>query len=269
MERSTKRYERSPALPHTKVSSYSLSLELINPAVNGTLSVLNSIEKHAPQIQRVIYTSSTSTIVDPSKPPGTIYTDDDWNTYSIEQVEKKGKDAGNDMYRAGKILAEKAAWAECAKQHNWDLVTTHPVVTLGPFIHEVTTPSQLNASIGMFYKLINTKEGEISRDQLLAPNTNFGDVRDVALAHVRALEIPEAGGQRFITALEPHTWQDALDVLPPSYPRGEPGAGKSVAHIVFDSSKAERVLGIKFRSFEETVKDTERDLRRRGWLLNN
>ncbi|QRW06157.1 3-beta hydroxysteroid dehydrogenase/isomerase family protein [Ceratobasidium sp. AG-Ba] len=184
--------------------------ELINPAVNGTLGVLKSIEKHAPQIRRVIYTSSTATIVDPSKPPGTIYTDDDWNTYSLEQVEKKGKDAGNDMYRASKILAEKAAWAD-----------------------------------------------------------NFGDVRDVALAHVRALEVPEAGGQRFITALEPHTWQDALDVLPPSYPRGEPGAGKSVTHIVFDSSKAERVLGIKFRSFEETVKDTERDLRRRGWLLNN
>ena len=40
---------------------------------------------------------------------------------------------------------------------------------------------------------------------------NFGDVRDVALAHVRALELPEAGGQRFIAGTGPHTWQDARE----------------------------------------------------------
>ena len=37
------------------------------------------------------------------------------------------------------------------------------------------------------------------------------DVRDVALAHVRALEVPEAGGQRFITAGGAYCWQDVRE----------------------------------------------------------
>ncbi|KAG9100179.1 methylglyoxal reductase (NADPH-dependent) gre2 [Ceratobasidium sp. UAMH 11750] len=243
--------------------------ELIAPAVNGTVGVLKSIEQFAPQIQRVIFTSSAATIVDPTKPTGTVFTEDDWNTYSVKQVEEKGKDAGNDMYRASKVLAEKAAWAECERQGKWDLATIHPLVTLGPMLHEVSDPSYLNTSVGFFYKVINTNEGEISQDRLLAPNTNFGDVRDVAQAHLRALELPEASGERFITCLGPYTWQDALDVLPPSYPRGTPGAGKSVKHTRFDSTKATRVLGIEFKGFETTIQDTERDLRKRGWLSNN
>ncbi|KAG8740258.1 methylglyoxal reductase (NADPH-dependent) gre2 [Ceratobasidium sp. 414] len=243
--------------------------ELIAPAVNGTMGVLKSIEKFASQVQRVIFTSSAATIVDPTKPTGTVFTENDWNTYSVKHVEEKGKEAGNDMYRASKVLAEKAAWAECERQGKWDLATIHPLVTLGPMLHEVSDPSNLNTSVGFLYKVINTKEGEISQDRLLAPNTNFGDVRDVALAHLRALELPEASGERFITCLGPYTWQDVLDVLPPSYPRGTRGAGKSVTHTRFDSAKATRVLGIEFRSFEDTIKDTERDLRQRGWLSNN
>lgn len=38
-------------------------------------------------------------------------------------------------------------------------------------------------------------------------------MRDVALAHVRALEVPEAGGQRFITAGGAYTWQDVSKYL--------------------------------------------------------
>ncbi|KAG9088260.1 hypothetical protein FRC06_002150, partial [Ceratobasidium sp. 370] len=193
--------------------------ELIVPAVNGTVGVLKSIEKFAPLVQRVIFTSSAATIVDPTKPTGTVFTENDWNTYSVRQVEEKGKEAGNDIYRASKVLAERAAWAECERQGKWDLATIHPLVTLGPMLHEVVDPSKLNTSVGFLYKVINTKEGEISQDRLLASNTNFGDVRDVALAHLRALELPEASGERFITCLGPFTWQDALDVLPPSYPR--------------------------------------------------
>ncbi|KAG9123247.1 methylglyoxal reductase (NADPH-dependent) gre2 [Ceratobasidium sp. 392] len=185
--------------------------DLIEPSVQGTVGVLKSIGKFAPQVQRVVYTSSAATIVDPTKPSGTVYTDDDWNTYSVKHVEEKGKEAGNDIYRASKILAEKAAWEECEKQGKWDLVTIHPCITLGPILHEVDSPSNLNTSVGFLYKVISTKEDEISQDRLLAPDSNFGDVRDVALAHLRALELSEAGGQRFITCLGPYTWQDALE----------------------------------------------------------
>ncbi|KAG8720487.1 methylglyoxal reductase (NADPH-dependent) gre2 [Ceratobasidium sp. 395] len=143
---------------------------LIEPSVKGTVGALKSIERFGHQVRRVIYTSSAATIVDPTKPSGTVYTDDDWNTYSVNRVEVEGKEAGNDIYRASKILAEKAAWTECEKQGKWDLATIHPCITLGPILHEVASPSSLNTSIGFLYKVINTKEGEIGQDRLLAPD---------------------------------------------------------------------------------------------------
>lgn len=65
-----------------------------------------------------------------------------------------------------------------------------------------------------------------------------------------------------------HTKENiAVDLLPASYPRGTPGAGQLVKHTVFNSSKARRVLGVDFRKFEDIIKDTEKDLRERGWLV--
>ncbi|CAE6446296.1 unnamed protein product [Rhizoctonia solani] len=241
--------------------------ELIRPALNGTLNVLKSIEKYAHCVRRVVYTSSAAAIVDESKPLGTVFTDDDWNMRSIKEVEEKGRDAGKDKYRASKVLAERAAWAEEKKQDRWDLVAIHPVVTLGPILHQVTKPSQLNTSLSMLYNIIRKKDSDLSGEELLTFN-NFGDVRDVALAHLRAIQYKDAGGQRFITANGAYTWQDALDVLPSSYPRGVPGSGKSVGRYVFDGSKARSVLGINYRSFEDSVRDTVEDLVQREWLLS-
>jgi len=48
-----------------------------------------------------------------SKPPGTQYTEADWNEDSTKEVEQKGKDTpGSESYRASKTLAEKALWGE-------------------------------------------------------------------------------------------------------------------------------------------------------------
>ncbi|KAJ1303094.1 hypothetical protein OPQ81_011295 [Rhizoctonia solani] len=239
--------------------------ELIRPALKGTLNVLKSIEKYAPDVCRVVYTSSTAAIIDESKPLGTVFTDDDWNTLSVREVEEKGRDAGKHKYRASKVLAERAAWSE-AKQNQWDLVAIHPVVTLGPILHSVSSPAHLNTSISMLYNIISKKDSELSQEELLTFN-NFGDVRDVALAHLRAMQYEDAGGQRFITANGAYTWQDALDALPASYPRGVPGSGRTVRRVLFDGSKARTVLGIDYRSFEDSVRDTAEDLRQRGWLL--
>ncbi|KAG8773873.1 methylglyoxal reductase (NADPH-dependent) gre2 [Ceratobasidium sp. 428] len=240
---------------------------LIEPAVKGTVGVLKSIEKNAPSVQRVVITSSAAAIVDTSKPTGTIFTEDDWNTFSTKEVEKKGKDAaGGDKYRASKTLAEQAAWAEAeAKKPKWDLATINPPMVLGPILQQIDNPANLNTSVAMLYKITHAKEGETPREVLLQPNMSFVDVRDVALAHVRAFEVPEAGGQRFITSGGTLCWQDALDVLPPPHPRGIPGAGKSLLHNVFDASKAQKVFKINFKGLEETVKDTELGLSERGW----
>ncbi|KAF8608519.1 NAD(P)-binding protein [Ceratobasidium sp. AG-I] len=242
---------------------------LIEPAVKGTIGILKSIQKNAPGVQRVVVTSSVAAVLDASKPTGTIYTENDWNVSSIKEVEEKGKAAaGGDKYRASKTLAEKAAWAEVEQQKpSWDLATINPPMVFGPILQQVDDPSSLNTSVAMLYKILHTKEEDLDKDTLNTPNANFVDVRDVALAHVRALEVPEAGGQRFIVAGGPYSWQDVLDVLPPPHPRGTPGSGKSLTHSVFNADKARKVLGIDFKKLDETVKGTEDGLRKRGWSV--
>ncbi|KAH7337250.1 hypothetical protein B0J17DRAFT_700339 [Rhizoctonia solani] len=253
----------SPAIPDADDPQV-----LIKPALNGTLELIYSINKCGLDVKRLVLTSSGSAITDPTKPAGTVYTDDDWNTWSVKQVEEKGRDAGWDKYRASKILAERAAWDEVKKQDRWDLVAIHPLITLGPIIHQVSEPSKLNTSILRLYNILSAGEEELSSETLLVPDLNFGDVRDVALAHLRAAEYEHAGGERFITCNGAYTWQDALDLLSAQYPRplGTPGSGKYVNHTVFDSTKIRKMLHLDFRSFKETLDDTVFELYRRGWL---
>lgn len=61
------------------------------------------------------------------------------------------------------------------------------------------------------------------------------------------------------------THNSLVDALSPPHPRGTPGAGKGLTHSVYDASKARKVLGINFKGLEETVRDTEEELRKRGW----
>ncbi|CAE6401041.1 unnamed protein product [Rhizoctonia solani] len=240
---------------------------LIEPAVKGTIEVLASVHKYAPTVQRIVITSSVAAIMNSSKPNGTVFTEGDWNSFSLQEVETKGRAAaGGDKYRASKTLAEKAAWKFLEdKQPKFDVATINPPMVFGPILHQVSDPESLNTSVAMLYKILHTKESDLTQEVLLTNNMNFVDVRDVALAHVRALEIPEAGGQRFINNGGTFCWQDVLDVLQPPNPRGVPGLGKGLIHSRYDASKATKILGINFKGLEESVRDTEEGLRQRGW----
>lgn len=66
---------------------------------------------------------------------------------------------------------------------------------------------------------------------------NEVDVRDLALAHVKAIMVEEAGGNRFAISKQPYSWQDALDVANkneeikkafPKMPVGKVGAGAEI-----------------------------------------
>lgn len=48
--------------------------------------------------------------------------------------------------------------------------------------------------------------GELS--QRLRDRSSYVDVRDLALAHARALTTPEAGGERIIVSASVYKWQD-------------------------------------------------------------
>lgn len=243
--------------------------ELIKPAVQGTVGVLESAYKNTPNLKRVVITSSVAAIIVP-EPTGPrhaggapyTFTEEDWNDYSPGVIEKEGADApGGDKYRASKTLAEKAAWAFVEKNKpSWDFVTINPPLVLGPIIHQVSSPESINTSVANFWAFADGKKTEKDLGQI----GNWVDVRDVADAHVLALSKPEAGGERFIVAGGRLNGQDIVDLLHSlpgekltNVPVGDPGKGKEIQKQtnLHSGEKAEKVLGIKYKSFETSGTD--------------
>ncbi|OSD07838.1 NAD-P-binding protein [Trametes coccinea BRFM310] len=246
--------------------------ELIVPAVHGTTSVLKSAQKYGTSVKRVVITSSCAAVLTPSTEPR-VFSESDWNEASIQEVKEKGRDAaGPAKYRASKTLAERAAW-EFYEQNkgslSWDLVVLNPPFVFGPAIHDVDIPDNLNESARDWF--FNVVRGKLDNDALVNIGSSYVDVRDLALAHSLALQKPEAAGERIIVSAGPWKWQDFVSAahrfdnrLPAGNKSYDPT--KAVHLIQYSPDKERRILGIQFRSLEETTKDTIDDFKARGWL---
>ncbi|KAJ7662730.1 D-lactaldehyde dehydrogenase [Mycena polygramma] len=238
--------------------------ELLEPAIQGTVGILQSAMKCGTSVKRVVVTSSTAAVMNTSNTPQ-VLSELDWNDQAVQEVEKKGREASNPYkYQASKTLAERAAW-EFAKKHageiTWDLSVMNPPLVLGPILHAVSSPSDLNTSCLAMYNAFTKPDGA-------AGGGNWVDVRDLALAHVRALQKEAAGGERIIVGAGVFKWQDWLDAAPPStkYQKGKPGAGKDAEHLLrYVNDKSKRILGMEYRSMEDTAKATVADWESRGW----
>ncbi|PBK74752.1 NAD(P)-binding protein [Armillaria solidipes] len=249
--------------------------ELIDPAVGGVEGILKSALKNgSDSLKRIVITSSCAAIIAFSLIPVTI-SETVWNEAPVIECEEKGRDASSlAKYSASKTLAEKAAWAFYEKHKpeiKWDISTINPPWVFGPVIHEVTTVDSLNSSSRFWHNAI-VKEDFDGYSSLTTPGHGWVDVRDVATAHVRAMEVPSAGGERIIVSAGSWVWQDWLDVIsklsPNPYPsrtlpRGTPGICQRA--ITFDTSKEKRILDIKFRTMEEMARDVLADYECRGW----
>ncbi|KAL2940891.1 Tetraketide alpha-pyrone reductase 1 [Bienertia sinuspersici] len=108
------------------VFSTNPEVEVIDPAVKGTLNVLASCAK-APSVKRVIFTSSTAAVKYTDKPlADDTVIDETWFS-SLEMCKgKKGE-----CYLISKTLAEDAAW-KFSKENGIDMVSINPAaVRLG------------------------------------------------------------------------------------------------------------------------------------------
>ena len=75
----------------------------------------------------------------------------------------------------------------------------------GPILHEVSSPKALNESMRIFY---NTVFGKVPLPKEFHQTGSWADVRDIARAHVQALQVQEASGKRFILSAGEFAWQD-------------------------------------------------------------
>ncbi|KAI0077590.1 NAD(P)-binding protein [Panus rudis PR-1116 ss-1] len=245
--------------------------ELITPAVAGTGSVLQSALKFGTDVKRVVILSSCAAVIDSSKPGPTTFSEADWNDYSINEVETKGRDATPaDKYRASKTLAERAAWKfyeNNKAQLSWDLVVLNPPFVFGPVLHAVDSPESLNTSAKDWYNYVLKGKGD--ENFLVSGGSCWVDVRDLAYAHVLAIEKEEAAGNRIIVSAGPFKWQDFVNEarkLAPEILPGNTSYTPGTYPVNYDTTRAARLLGITYRSKAETTRDTIADFKQKGWF---
>ncbi|KAK9810012.1 hypothetical protein WJX72_003318 [[Myrmecia] bisecta] len=239
------RYVFHTASPFLRSGFTDPQKELVDPAVNGTRNVLNAAGK-SKSVQRVVVTSSFAAIVRPKAGPsnGKVFTEEDWNDESS---------LDNGPYRLSKTEAEKAAW-ELSKQHGFELVTINPTFVLGPITSARTDAESIKAAKGFI-------EGQ--GDTLLA---TVCDVRDVARAHVLAVETPAAKGNRYLVSQPNNVPAKSLaEALAAHFPQFQfPQVEESDSKPVLDSSKVQKELGLQLTDPRVSIVDMARTLIQQG-----
>jgi len=244
--------------------------DLLDPAIIGTTGVLKSIKKSAPTVKKVVITSSFASILDADKGvsiPDKTYSEADWNPITSEQAVLNPSYG----YRASKTFAEKAAWEFVEKEKpNFTLATMCPPLVLGPIVHYLNSLDALNTSNQRIRNLITGQ----CKDEI--PDTGtfiWVDVRDLALAHVKAMELSAADGQRFFVTAGYFSNKEISEIIRKHFPEYHdklptpetPGGDYPKAGVYkYDNSKAVKVLGLKWRTLEESIVDTVKSLQAVG-----
>ncbi len=175
--------------------------ELIIPAREGALRALRFAR--AEGVKRVVMTSSMASIGygwRPGERPDPL-TEEHWSNPDYKP--------DNTGYTRSKAIAERAAWDYIEGEGaGMELACINPVLVLGPVMS-----GDFSASVEAVTQLM---QGKIPA----TPKIGFQlvDVRDVADAHVAAMELREAAGERFILADDFLWYREVADILRQAYP---------------------------------------------------
>lgn len=235
--------------------------EIVDPAVSGTRHALAAAERAG--VERLAMTSSIAAAAPSEGKGGTTLDESCWN----DQATLK-----HDPYSLSKVRAEREAWSFMGTSRPFSLVTILPGFVFGPVmarVHLRSSPSLLR---------------QVYRGKMpMLPRLSFAmvDVRDVAIAHVRALETPAAEG-RYLAVAGNMWMEDWSRVLRDNFPECDAPTRRAPRTLLyalslvssnlslhflrhnlgrerfFDSSKARRDLGLTFRPLEESIVDTAR-----------
>lgn len=231
--------------------------ELIVPAKEGAMRALRAAK--AAGVKRAVMTSSFASI-------GYGWGDSRPATLDESHWSNPDNIKDNTAYTRSKVIAEKAAWDYVDSDgKGLELATINPVAVLGPAMS-----GDVSASLELVTQPMQNKVPAF-------PKLTFGivDVRDVALAHVAAMETPEAAGERFILGDRVLSFTEIGDVLREAYPDRKLPKGELPSWFVrmltvvnptlkqvvpelgkernFNNEKSRRMLGIDYIPAKEAI----------------
>lgn len=247
--------------------------EVYDGAVSGTDNVLRSVAK-AGTIQRFAYTSSFAAIMNP-RPPGYRYTEADWASdnrekdpsWSLENLNDKGQTG----YAMAKVETEHRVYAAARASGRFEAISINPIVVLGPLLgkaHDLVFSWQW-----FLGRMLRGKACGHGWQHLW----NIVDVRDVAMAHVLAIESSACTtGDRFQLSATDESGeldcvqlqQKLLELFPAIDVGGAPDGYAEMIEKhgrVYDAprarcDKARHVLGLRTHAVADTLRDTGRSL---------
>ncbi|KAG2185561.1 hypothetical protein INT44_002354 [Umbelopsis vinacea] len=235
--------------------------DVVNPAINGTVGLLQSAHKYGKNVKHVVYTSSIAAAVTPFEEGPYHYTEKDWNRTSYGETSqwKEGEPVnGSVAYAASKVAAEQAVFKfQKDMSPNFTINTVLPGTTFGAVITTLRSAKELTGSplwIAEYYS------GQSTEVTLAWVYHHYVNVQDVALAHVRAIERgSETNGERFMAIGGSYSLQEQVDIMRKHYPErkdiiveGTPGKYPTLEQTL-DGSKAGRLLGIQYKSLEPSL----------------
>lgn len=156
----------------------------IRPAVEGTRGIIRA--SIAAGVKRVVITSSTAAMESRSI-PAEVLDESVWSEDSY--VQEHMLSHVNGAYRAAKTMQERTAWLEAGEAI--ELVSINPGFVLGPnWTRRTSYVEQLLSSLNAEGRLMAAKAGPGKVPDLYM---TIVDVREVAEAHVKALEAKAEG----------------------------------------------------------------------------
>ncbi|TRX97980.1 hypothetical protein FHL15_001190 [Xylaria flabelliformis] len=199
-----------------------------------------SVYKYAPNVKRVVITSSSAAILD-HRQPTKVYAEADW----CPVTEEEALIGPGDGYRASKTFAERAAWK---------------------FVEEK------NPSFSLTVRIRDIMSGVCKQGLPATGNYLFVDVRDLALGHALAVEKPEAANKRFFMVAGHFSNKEITEIIAEDFPSlrenlpsGDalkPGDYPAVGPYGFDNTRSKEVLGMTYRPLKESIVDAVKSLER-------
>jgi nucleoside-diphosphate-sugar epimerase len=250
--------------------------DYLKPAVEGTVSILKAA-KASGNVKRVVVTSSVLAVI----PLGQMNATDlrikgelgchvsitqfgFLADYEIRPTEDQDQDLKVDpdmnwpegfaghgaKYQASKILAHQAtiAWMKENKP-DFSLVTIHPTFVLGRSLIQKSA-ADVGGINGLFWSTLQADKPQFPPMVV--------DVRDVADAHLKAATVATKDQTtEFLLSGDKTSWDQVVSFIKSEFPEVKLGWTPPFAEASeVDTSRAENILGIKWRSTEEIFRST-------------